>query len=314
MILFQELENLRLSEKYMAMNLKDYRVQPDEGLFEQIEKRLKVRRMVRVGGVVAVVCVVMVGVMVAVLGSWAAEEPQTVVAQVAEMPANVEMQPAASPSETKKPEANLGDAAGRISTDGTIVATAVETQPAASPSETKKPDANLGDEACRVSTEGTIVATAVETRPAASPSETKKPDANLGDAACRVSTDGTIAATAVEAQTAASPENVADKADPPTPPVHIDNLIWAPNVIVPNGDVDENRVFSVKITSTVTDFHVYIYNRGGRQVFMSTDPDFKWDGTYDGSAMPQGAYVWVAKFRDSSGRARQEKGTVTLLR
>ena len=262
----------------MAMNLKDYRVQPDEGLFEQIEKRLKVRRMVRVGGVVAVVCVVMVGVLVAVLGSRAAEEPQTVVAQVAEMPANVEMQPAASPSETKKPEANQGDAA------------------------------------CRVSTDGTIVATAVETQPAASPSETKKPDANLGDAAGRVSTDGTIAATAVETRPAASPETVADKADPPTPPVHIDNLIWAPNVIVPNGDVDENRVFSVKITSTVTDFHVYIYNRGGRQVFMSTDPDFKWDGTYDGSAMPQGAYVWVAKFRDSSGRARQEKGTVTLLR
>ena len=67
MILFQELENLRLSEKYMAMNLKDYRVQPDEGLFEQIEKRLKVRRMVRVGSVVAVVCVVMVGVLVVVL-------------------------------------------------------------------------------------------------------------------------------------------------------------------------------------------------------------------------------------------------------
>jgi len=107
----------------------------------------------------------------------------------------------------------------------------------------------------------------------------------------------------------------ADKAkDPSSTIVHEDNLMWAPNVIVPNGDVDENRTFKLKFTSAVTDFRIVIFNRGGRQLYQSNDPAFEWDGTHDGTAMPQGAYVWVAKFRDSDGRAHQEKGTVTVLR
>ena len=44
------------------MNLKEYRPQPDEGLFDQISGRLQRRRMVRVGASVAVAIVAIVAV------------------------------------------------------------------------------------------------------------------------------------------------------------------------------------------------------------------------------------------------------------
>ena len=104
------------------------------------------------------------------------------------------------------------------------------------------------------------------------------------------------------------------KGDPSTGTVHEDDLVWAPNVIVPNGDVDDNRTFKLKYSSEVTQFQIFIYNRGGRLVFNSDDPAFTWDGTSRGTALPQGAYVWVAKFRDSTGHPREEHGTVTIIR
>ena len=44
------------------MNLKEYRPQPDEGLFDQISGRLQRRRMVRIGTSVAVAIVAIVAV------------------------------------------------------------------------------------------------------------------------------------------------------------------------------------------------------------------------------------------------------------
>lgn len=100
----------------------------------------------------------------------------------------------------------------------------------------------------------------------------------------------------------------------PSGSTHYENLLYAPNVIVPSGDDDRNRLFKLTSSSEVSDFHMYIFNRGGRQVFSSTDINRSWDATHDGTPLPQGAYVWVARFRDSSGNLHEEKGTVTVLR
>lgn len=105
------------------------------------------------------------------------------------------------------------------------------------------------------------------------------------------------------------------KAGEPTPePYHEDDLLWAPNIITPGGDVDENRVFSIKASSTLSQFVIHIYNRRGQRIFSSTDPEFVWDATYNGAAVPQGAFVWVASFRDGEGKARTETGTVVVVR
>jgi gliding motility-associated-like protein len=99
---------------------------------------------------------------------------------------------------------------------------------------------------------------------------------------------------------------------PVTP--HYDNLLWAPNVIAPAADDERNRVFKVTATSAVSHFHLIIFNRGGRQVFATDDINATWDATMGGVPLSQGTYVWVAKFRDSDGVLRQEKGTVTVIR
>ena len=83
---------------------------------------------------------------------------------------------------------------------------------------------------------------------------------------------------------------------------------------IPAGDVDDNRTFFMRFTSEVTQFHVYIFNRAGHQVFQSSDPSFVWDGTSKGTLLPQGAYVWAMRFRDSSGKLREAHGSVTLIR
>lgn len=113
---------------------------------------------------------------------------------------------------------------------------------------------------------------------------------------------------------APEPARAAAKGSSPEDQVpHYDNLLWAPNIILPDGDSEFN-VFRVVANSEMTDYHLYIYNRNGRQIFITKDPNATWDATLDGARLPQGAYVWVAKFRDSSGTPRVEKGTVTVVR
>ena len=96
-------------------------------------------------------------------------------------------------------------------------------------------------------------------------------------------------------------------------PYQVDNILWAPNIITPNGDVAENRVFKVVATSDVSDFRIHIYNRGGRLLFKSSDINEVWDATHNGTSVPQGAYVWVATFRGTDGSSHREAGTVTVV-
>ena len=49
-------------------------------------------------------------------------------------------------------------------------------------------------------------------------------------------------------------------------------------------------------------------------VYSTSDINAAWDATVGGAQVPQGAYVWVATFRDSDGVSRREAGTVTVVR
>ena len=90
--------------------------------------------------------------------------------------------------------------------------------------------------------------------------------------------------------------------------------VWVPNVVAPHSDIDENRTFSVRASSELSDFRIRLFSRSGREVFHSTDPHFVWDATCDGALVPQGAYVYILSFRDSAGRPCSQQGTVTIVR
>lgn len=279
------------------MDLKNYEVQPDSGLFEKIERRLRMRRMARVcGGVAAAVVAVAAVVWVAM----PSEKAAVAVAPEAVAVARVQETPV---PETIEPVAEERQAVSRPTPLPASAAVAQEVAPAAAV----------------VPEKSVAVAKAAQPVVAAKPADPVRAGAAVRPVPAVAEAKPAAEPVAVGSEAAAG-QAVAQEApaakgkDPSSSVVHEDNLLWAPNAIVPNGEVDENRTFKLKFSSEVTDFRITIFNRGGRQLYQSTDPQFLWDGTYDGAALPQGAYVWVAKFRDSDGRVHQEKGTVTIIR
>ncbi len=86
----------------------------------------------------------------------------------------------------------------------------------------------------------------------------------------------------------------------------------SPAAFTPNGD-NLNDVFKVfaQFTEAV---EFKIFNRWGELLFITTDLGKGWDGTYKGSAMPEGTYVFRAFLTDLAGRTSERSGTVVLLR
>ena len=283
---------------------KQFEEMPDEGLFDKIQHRLSVRRAWRVGGTTAAVVVTVAAV---AFGVATALQPRAEVdAGSAEnlLAANVE-----APSVTITEEAG-----GQSSVNLT-------------PEQTTSPHGNpLASTSCPLRPEGVTTACSYDTvsEPndvlqapttetlSAKEQTVKQPVVAASQAAPLASAASLADTTTAEATGDNEPSQKVGAPEPE--PYHEDNLYWAPNIILPNGEREENRVFSIVFSSEVTEFNLHIYNRGGRRVYVSTDPGFVWDGTLNGAALPQGAYVWVATFRDSEGTAQRASGTVTVVR
>ena len=264
------------------MNLRDYREMPDNGMFEKIERRLRVRRTMRIAvAAVAVVAVVGAVVLFATRQDTVRMQPTETVVAEARMPEVKTMEPAVSQP---------------INSEDIVKGTAVDEHPDTQPQPTVREEETVYD--C-------VFASSVEEEPQSTVPEvqvaTLLPEAEP------------VAIVVKEVQEVEKP--VAEKGGAPTQQTqHYDNLLWAPNAIAPVADDERNRVFKVTATSEVSHFHLIIFNRGGRQVFATDDINEAWDATMGGSPLSQGTYVWVAKFRDSDGVLRQEKGTVTVIR
>lgn len=276
------------------MDLKEYRPQPDSGLFEKIEQRLVRRRRLRIGAVATTVCAVAAGiVLLAVPASSASDATATASANVTAPNISVSVQPDLVATPTSSTQA-------APITERPAVAAPVVTPTAI---ETKSPDTYIAQVHDSISRQQESTPTLQQ--PAPKPQQpTTEP---------LKQTSPTLADPVAESEplTSTPTEPIADPGQPST---HIDNLLWAPNIFIPSSDDDGLRTFSLRFSSQVSDFRIRIYNRAGRQVFKSTDPHFTWDGTSSGTQMPQGAYVWVANFRDNDGNPHQENGTVTLVR
>lgn len=275
------------------MNLKEYREMPPEGLYAKIQRRLAVRRAMRVGGI-AVAAVVVAGAAVWML--WPKAD-----AGVVEVAQQAAVQDVATVIEPTSEPVGVPEVVTKPVADNVGVADNRETAASVTAEDAPAPIAE-SDMASLLPSNMPVVSQPIEPReePRTEQWEPPIPEADADADMRRHSDDGTVDAA------------TADKAGVPNP--HFDNVIWAPNMIIPSGDVDENRRFSIKTTSTITNFRMHVYNRNGRRIYLTTDPSFNWDATMDGTPVPQGAYVWVATFRDSDGNPRQESGTVTVIR
>lgn len=277
------------------MDWKEFKVEPEAGMFEKIQRKVRVRRAWRIGGIGAGVALVAVAVLL--LATIGADKNVSSVNQavVAETPASsldiVEQQMVTGPevqrsmqqqavvAETRQQALmvqndEIGMAAGSVSDETDI--------------------ANL------------LPRTSFEVMPIV---EQQTPQMVCTPVFLASSNDSVKPEIVIE-----TPDASPKSGEPQPVPYHEDNLIWLPNIIVPTGDIDENRYFRIITSSPITDFNIHIYNRGGRLLYNSNDPAFVWDATHNGQHVPQGAYVYVATFRDSDGNPRRQTGTVTVIR
>jgi gliding motility-associated-like protein len=93
-----------------------------------------------------------------------------------------------------------------------------------------------------------------------------------------------------------------------------DTLI--PNVFSPNGDGinDAFDIFGERLPPAVRSFNLGIFDRWGRQVFVSTDPNVRWEGNTEGRALPDGVYYYVLQMEPLTGGTLNYAGPVTLVR
>jgi len=84
-----------------------------------------------------------------------------------------------------------------------------------------------------------------------------------------------------------------------------------PTAFTPNGDgINPSFTISGKFVAKMS---IMIFDRWGVLVFES-DKNEPWNGTKDGRAMPESAYVWKAEGVDTAGNTFSQEGTIILLR
>ncbi|HYH16824.1 MAG TPA: gliding motility-associated C-terminal domain-containing protein [Flavisolibacter sp.] len=90
------------------------------------------------------------------------------------------------------------------------------------------------------------------------------------------------------------------------------SAIYVPNAFTPNkdGNNDYLKVFPVEVK--LNSFQ--LFNRWGKLMFSTSDPDFMWDGSINSKEQPTGVYVWIVKGINTKGEEIIEKGTVLLIR
>ncbi|MFM9026675.1 MAG: PKD domain-containing protein, partial [Bacteroidota bacterium] len=91
-----------------------------------------------------------------------------------------------------------------------------------------------------------------------------------------------------------------------------DYAFYIPNAFTPNGD-GTNDFFEVK-GYNYFGYRIEIFNRWGKQVFISENPEVSWDGSQRGEHAQQGVYDYAVDFKDVFGKPHKLFGRVTVIR
>ncbi len=88
--------------------------------------------------------------------------------------------------------------------------------------------------------------------------------------------------------------------------------IFFPNAFSPNDD-GTNDFFYLP-NGGYERLDIQIFDRWGRIVFASTDPNFRWDGRKNGVSVPEGVYVFHVKGTTFLGKTVERSGSITVIR
>ncbi|MEY3238209.1 MAG: hypothetical protein RI883_2310 [Bacteroidota bacterium] len=72
-------------------------------------------------------------------------------------------------------------------------------------------------------------------------------------------------------------------------------IIYIPNTFTPDGN-EFNNDFNAKFALEVLEWEFKIYNRWGELVYTTTDPQYGWDGTFNGKLVQEGVYAYVLRY------------------
>jgi len=91
-------------------------------------------------------------------------------------------------------------------------------------------------------------------------------------------------------------------------------VLFVPTAFTPNGDGVNDRLFAAAMGFRTFEF--VVFDRWGKVVFQTADPESGWDGSFQnaGSEAPAGMYTYVVNFTDDRGHHQQRNGQFHLLR
>jgi gliding motility-associated-like protein len=89
--------------------------------------------------------------------------------------------------------------------------------------------------------------------------------------------------------------------------------VYVANVFTPNADGINDRVV-MNMVGIRSLRYFRIFDRTGKMVYVTSNAGDSWDGTYNGTKMPIGTYMWVAEAVTNSGINITERGLITLIR
>ena len=89
--------------------------------------------------------------------------------------------------------------------------------------------------------------------------------------------------------------------------------VFVPSAFSPNMD-GLNDQFGVETDGHPLEFRFQVFDRYGKQVFVSFKTEDKWDGTINGLPAPIGVYFFYVTGKCVNGTLIQQKGDVTLMR
>jgi gliding motility-associated-like protein len=88
--------------------------------------------------------------------------------------------------------------------------------------------------------------------------------------------------------------------------------IFVPDIFSPNNDGANDMLF-VRGPAIVT-MNFQVFDRWGKMVFSSSEPNHGWDGNSHGARMPEGIYIYHLTAKLEDGANVEQNGNVTLIR
>jgi gliding motility-associated-like protein len=89
--------------------------------------------------------------------------------------------------------------------------------------------------------------------------------------------------------------------------------VIAQNAFSPNGD-GMNDVFQPRVDCTVEYYLASVFDRWGRRMFTTSNPNLGWNGETGGGPVPESVYYYVIEWKQHAGTLQRKPGSLLLVR